>query len=78
MPNSPEKKKNEKIITISLSIEIIKQNGQPAIQLRKVISDKEVIKEICARALKDQFIPAKIEFRDKFYAATKLKASKLI
>lgn len=77
MPNS-QVKPNSEVVTIPLSIEIVNRYGKPAIQLRKIISDRDVIAILCKRALSDKHIPAKIEFRDKFKAAARLKAANLI
>lgn len=65
---------------LNLGIEIIKSNGRPGIQFRKVITDKKKITEILSRVFlsENNTILAEISFKDKFSAAAKLKEKGLI
>ncbi len=69
---------DKELLVVPLSIEILSNGGKPAIQLRKVIKDKKLIKEICKMALNDDSVPAKIIIKDRFKAFTRLKNAGLI
>lgn len=75
MPNSS---KTHERFYIELSIHLIKINGKPGIQLKKTLSNKEAIQIVCHRALENDYIPARIIFRDKLLAASKLKSQGLL
>lgn len=66
-------------ILFTLSIGVTKyKDGTPAIELRKIIKDKMLIKQICSRALAGETISAEIEIRDKVKAVSRLKEVGLI
>ena len=78
---------NKKVTEIDLqylNIELIKCKGNPAIQLRKTISDKEKIKVLLFHLIKKDVnnggitVPIKIRFNDRLKAMSKLKEAGLI
>lgn len=71
-------KNDDEVYVLTLSLEVITRYGKPTIQLRKVIKDRQKIRELVTRALEEEFIPAKILIRDKLTASIKLKALDLI
>lgn len=63
---------------LELKISVIRYNGRYAIQLKKLISDPVKVNRFLHLAMTQEFIPAKIFFRDRFEAATKLREKGLM
>lgn len=59
---------SDKKIEIEFSIIPFKHNRNIALQIRKIVSDKEEIKKILEKGFKEEFIPAKLIFKDKLKA----------
>lgn len=68
----------ETIIIPTVNIRIIKHNGKPAIELRKVITDQEAIKQIVSAAYKDKQILISPNFINKALAINRLLETGLI
>ena len=65
---------------LTFGIEIVKNNGKPALQFRKVITDPEKIKAVLKQIFHNDgnLMIAQIRFRDKFTAVAKLKEKGLL
>lgn len=64
---------------IDLCISIVKNNGKPAIQLRKIIANKEDMRKFIEIILtNDGIVPARVKVIDPFSATVKLKSLGLI
>lgn len=57
-----------------LNIEVCEVNGKPAIQLRKIFSQKADIKYLLDSVFSHKKIMAEIKFNNELLAASKLKA----
>jgi len=58
---------------IDLYVHVINYKGRPAVELRKIIVDQKTAKNILQKALAEEEFSAKIKFKNKFFAAVKLK-----
>jgi len=68
MKKQEKDKENPKVIVLELSAIPLIVNGKKGLQIKKTTQDMKLIKEILESAFKEDFIPAKIIFRDRFKA----------
>ena len=68
----------EKTVIPIININIIQHNGKPAIELRKVITDHEAIKQIVSKAYRDQQLIIQPNFTNKALALNRLIETGLV
>lgn len=58
---------------VEIYLSVIQHNGKPAIQLRKILVEKEEVREFMREALEKESFPVKVCFKNKMLAAVRLK-----
>lgn len=69
---------NVTLIPISLNIVVTTNNGAPCIDLRKSITDTEIIRAVLSAAYHDKYILVAPKFKDKLQAVNGLMEKGII